>query len=773
MKIENESTFLATLRQPINLFIGAGFSTLAADRDGRSLPTAGELKAELLEEFNLQNLASLDLGRLCTVISHAHKTELDEFLIRRFTVADFDKAYYCLEDRLNISSIFTTNIDDLIYRIFERSRDIYISDIYQSGPVYGNRRAIEYIPLHGSVRNPDRPMRFGVLDIASSGKDPDHWYYLQDRILRLPTLIWGCSISDAPILQAILPATSRTGPPKDIWILVHSDDTSTATIEYFKALNFRIIKGDTAGLLKYISSKLQVRDDHVSQLVHTSTVDLFPDACIPPPTKVPSRPITEFFKGSAPMWSDIYSGSIYRTSHYETIQEAILSGDHVIITGIPGSGKTTLLMQLAAHMDVHTHKLIYSELSKEEAMLVIRRLAGQKAVVFLDNFTNDADMLSLFHSAPNIRVVAADRDYALSTVLHIIPRKGVRVINVTELTEEDLQGSYFSIPASIRSSRFVRPEVTSGIRPSLFEFVQNNITEPKLIIRFREALRRLRRTSPRLAEMLLLVSYVHACRTPVSMDMAIAYWRGKISDYKEIYDLVRDAGSLLTEYEGDLADEPQDYFAARSLLAAEAILEAARPNELRAMLLRFHANVSPMRICHYHIFRRRAYDHKLIGPAFCGWQEGAQFYDRIYARDENPYVLQHKALFLSNCKRHQEAFSVIDKALARSQCTNWTIRNSHAIIMFRANIEFASEPKARSILDQSLAILRECYDSDRRKAFHAMTFADLALQYWDAYRDEVAEEYLRYARQWLVEQQKAEPWLNNVLRLIQLIDRRL
>ena len=112
------------------------------------------------------------------------------------------------------------------------------------------------------------------------------------------------------------------------------------------------------------------------------------------------------------------------------------------------------------------------------------------------------------------------------------------------------------------------------------------------------------------------------------------------------------------------------------------------------------------------------------------------------------------------------------KALAEAHRFDWSIRNSHAIIHFRANIEFANDPNARKTLDDSMEVLRQCYHSDRRKPFHAMTFADLALRYWNAYRDDQAREYLKYANQWLTEQREKEPWLD-VSRLLRLVQRNL
>jgi tetratricopeptide (TPR) repeat protein len=574
------------------------------------------------------------------------------------------------------------------------------------------------------------------------------------------------------VLEALIPHASRVGHPSAAWILVHPSAADPGTFDFFRALNLQIIVADTAELLEFAGAEVEAKTPQVGAVVSRETERLFPSVSVPAPGTVPARPIVDFFRGAAPMWCDIFSGALYRTSHYDRVQNSIHAAKHAVITGIPGSGKTTLLMQLAAHVDYDGHKLVFADLSEAQAELLARRLAGHRALVFIDDFTNDAQAFSKLSLHPNIRLVAADRDHSLSTVLHIVSTNSCTVLDVTELTDEDLQGCRLAIPESIRTRTYRRPEVTVGVRPSLLEFVQENTVGPTLLERIEHALRGLRGTSPQLAEMLLFVAYIHACRTPVSMDMALAYWRGSIRDYRQIYDLVHRVGALITEYEGDLADEPQDYFAARSIIAAESILDAADDGSLRRMLLRFHNNISPLRICHYNTFKRHAYANELFVRAFPSWQEGRGLYEKIYAKDPNPYVRQHEALFLSKRGQHIEAFKAIERALAESR-GNWSIRNSHAIILFRANIGFASDQSARTELDRSMDILKECYYSDRRKAFHAMVFAELALKYWTAYCDSQALEYLQHAEQWLDEQRGVEPWIHQIPRLIGLIRRHL
>jgi hypothetical protein len=68
----------------------------------------------------------------------------------------------------------------------------------------------------------------------------------------------------------------------------------------------------------------------------------------------------------------------------------------------------------------------------------------------------------------------------------------------------------------------------------------------------------------------------------VSTEMLIAFLRGVAKDYKVVFDMVRQLGDMVSEYCGTYADNLQDYFATRSVLVADAVLEAAGSRELRA-----------------------------------------------------------------------------------------------------------------------------------------------------------------------------------------------
>jgi hypothetical protein len=594
------------------------------------------------------------------------------------------------------------------------------------------------------------------------------------QIRKNPTIFWGYSFDDAATLEAIISHARTSGPLSEAWILVHPSSKDVGTIDYFRALNLQIIIGDTKNMLDFLGKEINEIELPPSYTKRRKTSDLFPDYFIPMPSQVPSRPIVEFFRGSPPTWSDIFSGILYRTSRYSGIRDLIFSGRrNVIITGVPVSGKTTLLMQLAVEVDYNGHKLMMDGATAAEAQLILRRLGGDRALIFIDNVVNDIEAVIVFNSNPNITVVGADRGHTFSTVTDKLAKVHPNLIDVSGLTDADLQGCRDSIPESIRKETYVYPEVAEGVQPSLYEFVHANTTELTVQERFEAALRTLRGDSPKLAEMLLFVAYVHSCRTPVSMDMAIGYWDRRIPSYNDIYQMITDVGALLTEYGGDLATEPQDYFSARSALAAESILNAAGSSFLKRMLLSFHENLSPFRICHYNIFKRWAYDYRLFTKAFSSWEEGRDFYERLYEKVESPYIRQHEALFLNERKRYKEAFKAIDLAIAEAGDQNFTIKNSHAIILFRANIDLAEKPGVRTQLDKGLNILMNCYKSDRRKGFHALTFAHHAIQYHKVFRDDIAINYLEYASRWLAEQKEMEPWLVALDRLQKIVNKRL
>lgn len=121
-----EHLFRQALTDGINLFCGAGFSVEAKDKNGNTLPMGAGLLDELKSEFS--SLASYTkLPRACTKLKQTDKQSFYAFLKNRFTVCDFLELYSVLLD-INLKNVYTTNIDDLFFKIFEKSTNIIHSN---------------------------------------------------------------------------------------------------------------------------------------------------------------------------------------------------------------------------------------------------------------------------------------------------------------------------------------------------------------------------------------------------------------------------------------------------------------------------------------------------------------------------------------------------------------------------------------------------------------------------------------------------------------------
>ena len=770
LTISLEHSLIHALKTELNLFLGAGFSVMAQNADGRALPVGSDLHQELVTHFELKAEKSLSLDQLCTVLEASRKAELRAFLAHRFSVTRFDDAYKVLR-LLPISAIFTTNIDDLVQEIYSGSSERYVNDIAVTGPKFADKAAVDFVALHGSIVHPDDPMLFSALDLASAfSKQPDKFFYLTRRLQAAPTLFVGYSIRDAGVLQALNQDRGSTAPHASKWILLREEDDASRS--YFTALGFNIIVGSTADLLRWISG-ISSPADPISFAESKNPV--LTAAYLPTAASVPVRPITTFFSGEAPVWSDIFSGKLYRTSHFDRVNNAIHSGRHVTVLGMLASGKSTLLMQVASELKYEGLKLVPGAMTQERAQVLVRALGTRKAIVFLDDLGDNLLACRVLLKQSNIQVVAFERDYFYDQISHLLENRRMTHLDCTNLTPVDIQGLFTAIPQELRRQSMLMPATEPKVPPSLFEVLEVNMLQSPLRTRFNKVLADLATKDILLHDFLVMACYVHSCRVPVSFDIANAFLRPNIADYSGVYNYAQKLRSLLVEYEGDLVDSDQDYFSPRSSIVSEAVLGAVGSSAFGRVLTRFHDQVSTYRIVRFDVFRRRAYDEQFAIKAFPNWRDGLAYYEKLCARDSSPYLRQQAALYLARKQQYSDAFKWIDDAVLRSGGRIPSIRNSHAIILFKANIN-QPDKKLRIVsetLKRSMTILSECYSFDKRKIYHAMTFSEQAIEYWRAYRDRDAKEYLETAKRWLGRETIDTPWHRKLRDLVRQVDAEL
>ncbi|EMX9293436.1 SIR2 family protein [Escherichia coli] len=769
MIIDNQPLFEHHLKSGINLFLGAGFSVEASSKSGK-LPVGDNLKDELLDHFKRKKPSSLDLPQLCQILSSSSKKELKDFFINRFTVTEFDELYKSLES-IKIKSIFTTNIDDLIFKIFKDSSKYYINDIQLRGPAISNGEAIDYIGLHGCVAYPGSEFAFSPLEISSSfERDKDRWFTYVGKIQTSPTLYWGYRVQDAGVLQALSNTSNKGRQRADAWIVLREDDEEAR--EYYSSLGFQIIIGETKELLKYIS---KIKIDNKSSPQNNTIESKFEEYKIPTLSSVPVRSLSEFFLGAEPIWYDIFTNKIHKTTHLQRTKNESFKPKHVLIIGAPLTGKSTLLKQLSVEAKELGSVLYINEITPEKAQLLSREIksSNEKVYEFIDNAVDSSEAIQTLVKLPNIKIIAAERDFIYDTVSYRFTSQQFNILDVSGLNDFDIQSIIDSIPQGInkQNDSFSHSEGDMDIEPSFLEVMTHIIKDNALADRFVEALKAFKKTAAPEHDLLLLACYLYSCRIPISVDIAAAYLRDYNYDALKAFNMLSNMDTFLYPYEGQLSEDNQAYFVPRSRTVSEIVMKKTYHKDMAKMLETFHQEVSPARISRYDIFKRYAYDAKLMGRAFPDWERGLSFYEDAFTRDRTHSLKQQGALYLAHKKKYELAFIWIDEAKSITGNNNPTIRNTYAVILFNANYDKPNSPEVLSTLEESMEILQRCYNDDYRKIYHARIFAEQSIKFKSKYPDVSRKRgYLELSMKWLESELKNRPndrWMNNLKRSIQ------
>lgn len=744
MKIEHENSFKAALANGINLFVGAGFSINAEDTNHRELPTGATLLTELQSYFKVKYAP---LAQCCSYLNRMRNQDYKRYLIERFTISKFPSYYenICL---MKIKNIFTTNIDNLIPTIYDKSNQTegFLNDKRTKGASM-SEEAVNYLPLHGNVDTPEEEFIMGMEQLANVyNSNSRAWSFLSHSIEAYPTLFLGYSYSDYSTIQAFTSTFTLEEAQKPKWILLFNPDEET--IEFYRSLNFNVIEGNIEEFLKALPSLLP------SAIVHKSTnrwKTLLGNYLVPTSRSANvQRPINEYLLGNEPIWSDIHRNVIHiRKNEYQDICDSIHGEKNTLILGAPISGKTTLGMQVAVNIDFPGEKLYIKDLSKNHAEYICKLIGTSKVLIFVENFTNDIEALNYICSQPNIKVVGIDQSYFYEQISNQINKSDFDIIDVTKLQSIDIDPIYQSIPTNIRKD-FIPFNSIDNSFESIYEFISRHIVEQTLSERYKTYINKLTTENTELAEFLVLSAYMNSSRVALSLEAAASYF----SDEFNYYEVKRMQEKLHDELRELDVDWPTEVYSPRSNYLAKSILESA-PLELRRDVMWNVVDcIHPMAIYNFDVFRKFAFDKDLTIKVFVDYREGKKFYEAaIRYCNDNPYIYQQGALYLANKGQYADAFNWIEYAYNHVKKTSYSIENSRAIIQFSANYGLNND-QSKLQLENSMDRLFACHERDMRKTFHAIIYADQAIKYYKKYNNEQAILYLENAKSWLNEESK-------------------
>ena len=323
-RFDSKEKFINQLNDKLTLFTGAGFSVMAKDEDDEDLPIGSKLLEELKERFT-QISKFPDLSKASTILESTCREEFYEFLIKRFSVANYSNLYNILP-LLNIKEIFTTNIDNLIYEIYKNTNDKYINTSTVEGNPYNNKLAVNYSPLHGNIQYPQNGFIFSKTQIASAYTNQhDDWTSLKNIIKNQPILFWGWSFEDSDVIEALYSGKNGINNNENKWILLRNPEDYE--IDFYTTLGFKIIEGDTESLLLEL---IEIQKNSNSTQNEPSGI-ILPEYSVPPETSSALHPLLSFFEGDSPRWSHIRSGHVPKTHYYTYVSDLLDKNKNIFV----------------------------------------------------------------------------------------------------------------------------------------------------------------------------------------------------------------------------------------------------------------------------------------------------------------------------------------------------------------------------------------------------------------------------------------------------------
>ena len=731
IKIKNELMFKQFLKNGINIFAGSGFSKLA-DKKGNVLPDADELCDEIRRIFDVDKEKKYDLEQISNIITLRCKNEFQQYLRNKFTVNDYNPLYDEL-NRMNIKSFITTNIDNIIQCTMENSERYYLHHILKYGATKKTEMCIPYLPLHGDVADINCNLYFGKSELVNvDGINKELFNSMYQKLLENPTLFWGYGFHDNAIERYITNILEKK--PKPIWIQCYP---GSKNIDYLRDLGCYIIEATTEELLEWIKNNIDLCEKEDSS-VFPKNLEMYQ---VPTNPQIVSR--EEYFTEGLTDWYPILYKYPYETKNVDEINELSLRNKNLIVIGIPFSGKTTLMMQLSAKMEDRI-KLVLRELSVSTAEFIVRNLRDITATIFVDDCCDDVDGIAYLMKQSNLRVIGFCDDFMFESTKHILDDVEYEKIFFSEISLEEAQKIYQTIPPANRMKKFAYKEVDNE-KYSMFELISKNVKGVLSLNRVSITLGKVRDSSYQAFEIIALTTYLSYNKSVISMDVLFSYFN--TTDYKKIKKLLDTVSGFLNDLSIDLNPDTydQDYYELRSKLFINYSMYSLNnkyKNDFKKIVRTFVFRVSPIKVYKNYIFKRTAFDSKFFFKLF--YKDADEIYQALYNYDESPYTLQQWALYKAHLGDYSTAFNYIDKAISRYS-SNFSIKNTRAIILFEANKGIKNE-QALNGMKEAMITLTECYDSDKRKIYHAKKYAEFAIYLVEEYQN---YDYLEIANDWM------------------------
>lgn len=462
-------------RGEVVLFLGAGFSSEARNRHGDMMPDSRQLAAKM---WSLLDYAGDYDGTVLADMYEAllgsgkNDTEITEFLEGQLLTGEIPLSYDQLV-RPYWYRIYTTNVDDLLQRVYRRN-DAAPRLTPASFPAEELRErdaallTLQAVYLNGVLPCAPRELTFSVRQYArrAAVTSPLYTAFLGDYSYN-PALFVGTELNEPLFWQHLEVREGRQRGvaelrPKSFLVVPRISPPKRVQLE---ALNVIPVEGTASDLLAWlgsISTRLASREDVLRETlpsvvalfsrtgkIEGSSAELreFGIAFHTVPTSMQVTSDRSFYLlGATPRWEDLFQDldapREITERMFHAIEHQFNSGTGISVHALLGSagcGKSTILKRLALRL-AQAGRLVFTSDSDNlpEAGVVVTALQQlpQRSVLIFDNadiaFRRIAEIVTLSSSLPVPPIVL------VGSRLNEYDRRGTTLQRASEIVETEI-----------------------------------------------------------------------------------------------------------------------------------------------------------------------------------------------------------------------------------------------------------------------------------------------------------------------------------------------
>lgn len=388
----------AIRRNQCVLFLGAGFAAEATNRVGSTLPAGRKLGAEFWDWLGYRQ----DSGEYDPSVSPLDKIfdvamrkrgprAVLEFLQERLLVKSYPDWYRKVAYPYWLR-IYTTNVDDLVEKIYEDTRTIRLQTLSAIASRYKSRDlalgSLQYAKLNGVLGSSLEELTFGVRQYAARSGEFDPWYdhFVRDYSTH-PTILIGSEVNEPLFWQALVTRQGRNAAPAELRLrsFLVSPTISPVVVDSLADFNVVPVRATAREFFEYLHGEIGEYPKFEEIIVHVSPqIALYRDVLDTDKrdreallaflgaferVSVPDRPASYksmFLLGASPQWEDLALGlDAYRNitakaqSRLELLIEDPTAVGPIVVTGHRGAGKSTLTMRLAMNLAAAGHLVFH------------------------------------------------------------------------------------------------------------------------------------------------------------------------------------------------------------------------------------------------------------------------------------------------------------------------------------------------------------------------------------------------------------------------------